>query len=96
MFYRADFGGFLVCCYKAIRQLNGVETNSFAISLMLNHNVTGLLFIYLFIHSLIHRSIHIWVCKLILYLSLNRAKTRSLCIWTCIFTGFRIVAGTGA
>ena len=80
MFHRTDFGGFLVCCYNAIQQLNGVETNSVAISLMLNHNLTGLLFIYLFIHSFIHRSIHIWVCKLILYLSLNRAKTRSLCI----------------
>ena len=43
MFHRTDFGGFLVCCYKAIQQLNGVEKNSVAISLMLNHNLTGLL-----------------------------------------------------
>ena len=42
MFHRTDFGGFLVCCYKAIQQLNGVEKNSVAISLMLNHNLTGL------------------------------------------------------
>ena len=42
MFHRTDFGGFLVRCYKAIQQLNGVETNSVAISLMLNHNLTGL------------------------------------------------------
>ena len=31
---------FLVCCYKAIQQLNGVEKNSVAISLMLSHNLT--------------------------------------------------------
>ena len=43
MFHRTDFGGFLVCCYKAIQQLNGVEKNYVAISLMLNHNLTGLL-----------------------------------------------------
>ena len=43
LFHRTDFGGFLVCCYKAIQQLNGVEKNSVAISLMLNHNLTGLL-----------------------------------------------------
>ena len=43
MFYRTDFGRFLVCCYKAIQQLNGVEKDSVAISLMLNHNLTGLL-----------------------------------------------------
>ena len=35
MFHRTDFGGFLVCCYKAIQQLNGVEKYSVAISLML-------------------------------------------------------------
>ena len=42
MFHRTDFGGFLVCCYKAIQQLNGAEKNYVAISLMLNHNLTGL------------------------------------------------------
>ena len=42
MFHQTDFGGFLVCCYKAIQQSNGVEKNSVAISLMLNHNLTGL------------------------------------------------------
>ena len=42
MFHRTDFGGFLVCCYKAIQQLNGVEKNYVAISLMLNHNLTEL------------------------------------------------------
>ena len=42
MFHRTDFGGFLVCCYKAIQQLSGVEKNSVAISLVLNHNLTGL------------------------------------------------------
>ena len=42
MFHRIDFGGFLVCCYKAIQELNGVEKISVAISLMLNHNLTGL------------------------------------------------------
>ena len=41
-FHRTDFGGFLVCCSKAIQQLNGVEKNSVAISLTLNHNLTGL------------------------------------------------------
>ena len=25
MFHGTDFGGFLVCCFKAIQQLNGVE-----------------------------------------------------------------------
>ena len=35
MFRPTDFGGFLVCCYKAIQQLNGVEKNYVAISLML-------------------------------------------------------------
>ena len=25
MFHQTDFGGFLVCCYKAIQQLNGVK-----------------------------------------------------------------------
>ena len=43
MFHRTDFGGFLVCCYKAIQQLNGAEKNYVAISLILNHNLTGLL-----------------------------------------------------
>ena len=42
MFHQTDFGGFLVCCYKAIQQLNGAEKNYVAISLMLNHNLTGL------------------------------------------------------
>ena len=42
MFHRTDFGGFLVCCYKAIQQLNGVEKIYVAISLMLNDNLTGL------------------------------------------------------
>ena len=42
MFHRTDFGGFLVCCYKAIQQLNGVEKSSVAISLILNHNLTEL------------------------------------------------------
>ena len=42
MFHPTDFGGFLVCCYKAIQQLNGAEKNSVAISLMLNHYLTGL------------------------------------------------------
>ena len=27
MFHGTDFGGFLVCCFKAIQQLNGVEKN---------------------------------------------------------------------
>ena len=52
--------------------------------------------IYLFIYLFTHRSIHIWVCKLILYPSLNKAKSCGFCIWTCIFTGFSIVAGTDA
>ena len=43
MFHRADSGGFLVCCEIAIQQLNGVEKNYVAISLMLNDNLTGLL-----------------------------------------------------
>ena len=43
MFHRTDFGGFLVCCYKAIQQLNGVEKIYVASSLMLNDNLTGLL-----------------------------------------------------
>ena len=43
MFHRTDFGGFLVCCYKAIQQLNDVEKNSVAISLMLKHNSIELL-----------------------------------------------------
>ena len=40
MFHRADSGGFLVCCEIAIQQLNGVEKNYVAISLMLNHDWT--------------------------------------------------------
>ena len=32
---------FLVCCDKAIQQLDGVEKDSVANSLMLNHNLTG-------------------------------------------------------
>ena len=43
MFHRTDFGGFLVCCYKAIQQLNGVEKIYVAISLMPNNNLTGLM-----------------------------------------------------
>ena len=46
MFQRTDFGGFLVCCYKAIQQLNGVEKTS--VSLMLNHNLTGLFAVFAF------------------------------------------------
>ena len=42
MLHWTDFGGFLVRCYKAIQQLNGVEKKYVAISLMLNHNLTGL------------------------------------------------------
>ena len=42
MFHRTDFSGFLVCCLIAIQQLNGVEKKFVAISLMLNHNLTGL------------------------------------------------------
>ena len=48
MFHRTDFGGFLVCCYKAIQQLNDVEKTSVAISLMLNHNLTGLFAVFEF------------------------------------------------
>ena len=36
MFYRTDFGGFLVCCQIGHPHLNGVENNSVAISLMLS------------------------------------------------------------
>ena len=43
MFHPTDFGGFLVCCYKAIQQLNGVEKIYVAISLMPNDNLTGLM-----------------------------------------------------
>ena len=43
IFHRTDFDGFLVCCWIAIQQLNGVEKNYVAISLMLNHNLTGLI-----------------------------------------------------
>ena len=53
MFHRTDFGGFLVCCYKAIQQFNGAEKNYVAISLMLNHNLTGLV---LFILNQVRRS----------------------------------------
>ena len=42
MFHWTNFGGFLACCDKAIQQLNGVEKDSVAISLMLNHNLSGL------------------------------------------------------
>ena len=42
MFHWTDFGGFLLCCDKAIQQLNGVEKDSVAISLILNHNLTRL------------------------------------------------------
>ena len=42
IFHRTDFGGFLVCYLIAIQQLNGVENGSVAISLILNHNLTGL------------------------------------------------------
>ena len=43
MFHRTNSSGFLVCCLKAIQQLNGVEKNSVGITLMLNHNLTGLI-----------------------------------------------------
>ena len=51
MFHRTDFGGFLVCCYKAIQQLNGVEKNYVAIRLMLNHNLTGLKTVAIIIYN---------------------------------------------
>ena len=53
MFHGTDFGRFLVCCYKAIQKLNGVEKNSVAISLMVNHNLTGLIhkFLQVFISA---------------------------------------------
>ena len=41
MLHWTDFGGFLVCCWTAIQQLNGVEKIYVAISLMLSHNLTG-------------------------------------------------------
>ena len=44
IFHRTDFGGFLVCCsiaIHAIQQFNSVEKNYVAITLMLNHNLTG-------------------------------------------------------
>ena len=50
IFHRTDFGGFLVCCWIAIQKFNGIEKSSVAISLMLNHNLTGL---YLFIMLLL-------------------------------------------
>ena len=46
IFHPTDFGGFLVCCYIAIQQLNGVEKSSVAITLMLSHNLTGLKLLY--------------------------------------------------
>ena len=51
MFHRTDFGGFLVCCYEAIQQLNGVEKYSVAIRLMLNHNLTGLKTVAIIIYN---------------------------------------------
>ena len=42
--HRTHFDGFLVCCERAIQQLNGVKKHSAAITLMLNHNLTGLVF----------------------------------------------------
>ena len=51
MFHRTDFGRFLVCCYKAIQQLNGVEKNYVAIRLMLNHNLTGLKTVAIIIYN---------------------------------------------
>ena len=36
--------------------------------------------IYLFVYLFIYPSIHIWVCKLILYLSLKKAKSCGFCI----------------
>ena len=42
IFYRTEYGGFLACFLVVIQLLNGVKTNSVAISLMLNHNLTGL------------------------------------------------------
>ena len=43
IFYRNDFGGFVVCwLFNSIQQLNGVEKNSLADTLILNHNLTGL------------------------------------------------------
>ena len=51
MFHRTDFGGFLVCCYKAIQQLNGVEKNYVTIRLMLNHNLTGLKTVAIIIYN---------------------------------------------
>ena len=44
IFHRTDFGGFLVCCsiaIHAIQQFNSVEKNYVAITLMLNHILTG-------------------------------------------------------
>ena len=43
IFHRTDFDGFLVCCWIAIQQLNGVEKNYVAIVLMLNQNLAGLI-----------------------------------------------------
>ena len=81
MFHRTDFGGFLVCCYKAIQQLNGVEKNSVAISLMLNHNLTGLRLQ----KSKIYRAI---LCKpnfmlpTSTYLSSGLAISKPLIVWS--------------
>ena len=46
MFHRTDFGGFWVCCWVAIQQLNGAEKNyNVATSLMLNYKLNGLNYI---------------------------------------------------
>ena len=60
MFHRNDFGGFLVCCYKAIQQLNGVEKNSVAVSLMLNHNLSRLKRVRAFKIELEFGSVDFW------------------------------------
>ena len=66
MFHRTDFGGFLVCCYKAIQQLNGVEKISVAIGLMLNHNLTGLFINYAYIYTWITEDLRETVLKIII------------------------------
>ena len=53
IFHRTDFGGFLVCCLIAIQQLNGVEKNSVAITLMLNQNLKNYLATGLGHHNLV-------------------------------------------
>ena len=46
MFHRTDFGGFWVCCWVAIQQLNGAEKNyNVATSLMLNYKLNELNYI---------------------------------------------------